>query len=86
MSTSEADTMHCSVSSRLAQSNGQKTAASVLMSTYASERGENLAESLESIYAQTVAPKQIVLVVDGPIGVDQEEVLARYAKDPRIAD
>jgi glycosyltransferase involved in cell wall biosynthesis len=86
MSPSEADSVHCSSASRLAQSNGQILTVSVLMSTYAGESGANLAESLESICAQTVTPGQIVLVVDGPIGVEQEEVLARYAKDPRVAE
>jgi glycosyltransferase involved in cell wall biosynthesis len=84
MKPSEADPVYCS-NSRLAHSDGQPT-VSVLMSTYAGESGANLSESLESIYAQTVAPDQIVLVVDGPIGIDQEEVLARYEKDPRIAE
>src|SRR5690242_11631908 len=84
MNPSEANPVHCS-SSRLARSDGQPT-VSVLMSTYAGESGANLSESLESIYAQTVTPDQIVLVMDGPIGIDQEEVLARYEKDPRIAE
>src|SRR5262249_2229778 len=84
MNPSEADPVHCS-NSRLAHSDGQPT-ISVLMSTYAGESGANLSESLESIYAQTVIPDQMVLVVDGPIGADQEEVLARYAKDLRIAE
>src|ERR1700730_19030631 len=45
-----------------------------------------VAQISQSPCAQTVTPGQIVLVVDGPIGVEQEEVLARYAKDPRVAE
>ncbi|MBF9234415.1 glycosyltransferase [Microvirga sp. BT350] len=56
------------------------------MSTYAAETGSNLETSLESLYAQTVTPDQMVLVIDGPIGDDQEEVIARYRRDVRIPD
>jgi glycosyltransferase involved in cell wall biosynthesis len=59
---------------------------SVLISTYARESARNLAESLESIYAQTVAPRQLVLVIDGPIGADQEEVIEQCRNDTRISD
>jgi len=59
---------------------------SALMSTYAGETAKNLAESLESIYGQTLAPHQLVLVLDGPIDDSQEAVIAHYAKDCRIVD
>lgn len=65
---------------------GLEPTVSVLMSTYAGETAANLAESLESIYAQIVAPDQMVLVVDGKVDHAQEEVLARYACDRRIAE
>jgi glycosyltransferase involved in cell wall biosynthesis len=55
--------------------------SSVLMSTYARETAENLAASLASIRSQTVAPDQLVLVVDGPVGDDQEAVIADFAED-----
>lgn len=58
---------------------------SCLMTTYVRERAEWLAASLESVFAQTVAPSQLVLVLDGPVGADQEEVIARYGRDRRIA-
>jgi glycosyltransferase involved in cell wall biosynthesis len=58
---------------------------SVLMSTYARETVANLTESLESIYAQTVPPNQLVLVADGPVDEGQEETIAQYASDSRIA-
>jgi len=52
---------------------------SVLMATYRGEKASNLDLSLASVYAQTLPPQECVLVVDGKIGPDQEEVIARYA-------
>jgi GT2 family glycosyltransferase len=49
------------------------------MSTYASEKADNLKISLESLYGQTIAPERIVLVVDGEIDGDQEAVLADFS-------
>ena len=63
----------------------EEAAVSALVSTYAGETAANLRESLESIYAQTVPPGQLVLVLDGQVDVGQEEVIARYACDSRIA-
>lgn len=51
---------------------------SVLMSTYARESAANLEACLASLRDQTMPPDQIVLVLDGPVGSDQEEVIARY--------
>jgi glycosyltransferase involved in cell wall biosynthesis len=59
---------------------------SVLMATYAKERPERLARALDSIYRQTRPPDQMVLVVDGPVGPDQEEVIAVYQHDTRIPE
>ena len=59
---------------------------SILMTTYAGETAKNLRESLESLFAQSVPPEQLVLVVDGPIDVDQEVVLAEFGQDPRILE
>lgn len=58
---------------------------SCLITTYVRERAEHLAEALESIFAQDVPPDQLVLVLDGPVGASQEEVIARYRRDRRIA-
>jgi len=58
---------------------------SVLMTTYRGEQAERLARSLESIYRQTIAPDEMVLVIDGDINADQETVITRYANDQRIA-
>lgn len=53
----------------------------VLMSTYASEKADNLKTSLESLYGQTIAPERIVLVVDGEIDGEQEAVLADFSSN-----
>ena len=58
---------------------------SILMSTYAAEKADHLSQSLESVFAQTLPPDQLVLVLDGPIPHDQREVIRRYQGDPRIA-
>lgn len=54
-------------------------AASVLIATYVKEKAANLAACLDSLGAQTLPPAQIVLVVDGPIGADQEQVIDAFA-------
>ena len=59
---------------------------SVLMATYVNERPERLARSFESMFSQTLPPDQMVLTVDGPIGVDQEAVITQYQSDQRIKD
>lgn len=63
---------------------GRGSRISILMTTYAGETAANLRESLESLAVQSVPAEQLVLVADGVIGLDQEEVLAAYARDPRI--
>ncbi len=55
--------------------------SSMLMSTYATETAANLAASLATIRSQTVLPDQLVLVVDGPVGEDQEAAISRLADD-----
>jgi glycosyltransferase involved in cell wall biosynthesis len=62
---------------------GHVPTVSVLMSTYMGESAANLAAAIESIYAQTVPPDQIVLVIDGPVCDEQEAVIARYGADRR---
>jgi glycosyltransferase involved in cell wall biosynthesis len=57
---------------------------SVLMSTYASELAHNLDQALETIYAQSVVPAQVVLVLDGLVARDQEQVISRFAQDKRV--
>jgi len=54
------------------------------MSTYAGEKASNLAAAIESIYAQTVPPDQVVLVIDGPVCEEQEAVISNYVSDRRV--
>ena len=52
---------------------------SVLMSVYHKDHCKWLDESLESIFGQTVRADEVVLVEDGPVGNDLEEVIERYS-------
>ena len=51
---------------------------SVLMSVYAGERAPWLDQALASIVSSTVLPAQVVLVQDGPLGNELQEVIVRY--------
>lgn len=52
------------------------SAYSVLMSVYAGEQPEYLSRSLDSLLSQTLPPFEIVLVKDGPLTPELEEVIA----------
>lgn len=66
------------------RSSSGRPVISVLMATYHREKPGRLACALESMFRQTVAPDELVLVADGPLPPGQEEVIARYIADPRI--
>jgi len=52
---------------------------SVLMAVYNKELPSNLSDALASVWnAQTVKPDQIVLVKDGPLTIELEEVLDKW--------
>lgn len=52
---------------------------SVLMSVYGTETGKNLDRALRSVWDdQTLKPTQIVLVEDGPIPAELEEIVESY--------
>ncbi len=51
---------------------------SVLMSLYHKENPYYLDFALKSVFAQTVSPDQVVLVLDGPIGKDLQAVVDKY--------
>ncbi len=51
---------------------------SVLMSVYIKENPDYLRQSLDSILNQTVLPTQIVLVEDGPLTEELDQVIAEY--------
>ena len=49
------------------------------MSVYRNDKAEFLREALESIVNQTVPPKEIILVIDGPILKEVDSVLQDFA-------
>lgn len=51
---------------------------SVLMSLYIKEKPEYLDQSIESMLNQTVKPDEIVIVKDGPLTDELEDVLNKY--------
>ncbi len=53
---------------------------SVLMSVYYKEKPEYFDKAIESILNQTVQPSEIVIVEDGPIGEELEQVIKKYTK------
>lgn len=58
---------------------------SVLISIYFKENPEYFRLSLESIFHQTLLPSEIVLIKDGPLTDDLEEVIKEFDKKyPRI--
>jgi glycosyltransferase involved in cell wall biosynthesis len=54
---------------------------SVLISTYGGESDFRLKRALDSIRDQTLAPSEIVLVVDGPVGACQEQVIVSFSSN-----
>lgn len=51
---------------------------SVLMSLYIKEHPEYLRESLESVFSQSLPPDEVVLVEDGPISEQLQEVVEEF--------
>lgn len=51
---------------------------SVLMSVYAGEEGEFFAQSIASILAQTLPPAEFVIVCDGPLTPQLNDVIATH--------
>lgn len=51
---------------------------SVLMSLYGKEKPEYLKLALESIYASTLTPAEVILVIDGPITEELKSVIKEY--------
>lgn len=56
----------------------EKTKVSVLMSIYSKEKAEYFRKSLNSILEQTYLPDEIVLVKDGPLTEELEQVIKEY--------
>lgn len=58
---------------------------SVLMSLYIKEKPEYLRECMESLLCQTVLPEQIVIVKDGPLTPELEDMLESFvSRDPGL--
>ena len=55
---------------------------SVLMSVYYKESPEHLKESIESLLDQTVLPAEIVIVKDGKLTLELDNVLNEYVNNP----
>lgn len=55
------------------------TEFSVLMSVYKKDNPIYLREALESIFAQTKKPNEVVVVCDGPLTKDLEDVFVQYS-------
>ncbi|WP_302298465.1 glycosyltransferase family 2 protein [Butyricimonas virosa] len=53
---------------------------SVLMSVYIKEQAIFLKEALESVFAQTLPPGEVVIVKDGPLTEELEQVLVSFQK------
>ena len=51
---------------------------SVCMSVYHGDNAAFFKESVDSLLAQTRKPDEIVLVVDGPVGDDINQVISRF--------
>jgi glycosyltransferase involved in cell wall biosynthesis len=59
---------------------------SLLMSVYKNDLPEYLDAAFLSIQYQTVVPKEIILVRDGPISSDLEDVIYKYERSLRIRE
>jgi glycosyltransferase involved in cell wall biosynthesis len=53
---------------------------SVLISVYSKEKPAYLQQSLDSIFAQTMPPDEVVLVEDGPLTKDLTDIINHYAE------
>lgn len=62
----------------LFNNSGVNMNCSVLMSLYYKENPNYLDYALKSVFMQTVAPNQVVLVLDGPVGENLMGVVERY--------
>ena len=54
---------------------------SVLMSVYKNDKAEYIKSAIESMINQTVMPKQYVVVVDGPVGMEIEKIITKYEQE-----
>lgn len=57
---------------------------SVVISVYKNDNAKYFQDALNSIIQQSVVPSEIVIVVDGPVGDDLNNVLALYSNNHRV--
>lgn len=63
----------------------KNTKYSVLMSIYHKEKPDFFIESIESMLRQTVKPDEIVIVKDGPLTPELDQVINKYTnQEPRL--
>lgn len=62
----------------------EKRQYSVLMSVYKNDDPTFLKAAIESMLAQTATPEQFVIVVDGPIGIELDNVIQGYQKNEKL--
>ena len=53
---------------------------SVLLSVYRKEQPAYLQQSLDSIFTQTLMPDEVVLVKDGPLTDELDQVIEEYCQ------
>lgn len=58
----------------------EKEKYSVLMSVYRKEKAENLREAMDSIWRQTAPADEFILMCDGPLTAELDEVIAQEEK------
>lgn len=51
----------------------------VLLSVYYKESSSFLIKSLDSVFTQTICPDEVILVGDGPLGCELNEIVAKYS-------
>jgi len=60
--------------------NNQSNGLSVLVSVYSRDNALFLKQALTSIFEQTLRPTEVVLVKDGPVTVELEDVIGSFVK------
>lgn len=61
-----------------------KVRVSVLMAVYKNDRPDWFKSAVDSMLNQTHKPDEVIVVVDGPIGKELENVIRRYGKRIRV--
>lgn len=62
----------------------EKMKFTVLMSVYKNDKAEEVENSIQSLLNQTVMPNQIVIVLDGEISEEVQQVLEKYKMNKTI--